>query len=149
MRARNLFPLATVATLALSAAASCTTPHKVVSTILESGNPGQTLSSGNTTMETATTKCPRTTCTVSMEIMANVGKATCTDEWKIIGLVDGNSVDGGPYLSQLPGSGRYQTRNWQGQYTLANGRHTFAFQIYVPCSANAYQWSVNYMLTTP
>lgn len=149
MPVRNLFPLAAAATLALSAAANGTTFHKVISTVLESGNPGQTLSSGNTTMETAAAKCPYSSCTVSMQIMANVGQATCTSEWKVIGLVDGNSVDGGPYLSQLPGAGRYQTRTWQGQYALSNGNHTLAFQIYVPCAATAHQWSVNYMVTTP
>ena len=149
MLPHKILPLAAVATLACSAAAATTTSHKVINTVLESGNLGQTLSSGYTTIETAGVKCTYSTCTVSMQIMANVGKATCTSEWAIVGLVDGNSVDGGPYQGQLPSSGKYQTRSWQGEYLVANGNHTVAFQLYLPCSANAYQWSVNYMLTTP
>lgn len=149
MFAHRLFPLAAVVILACSAAGATTTSHKVVNTILESGNTGQTLSSGYTTMETAGSRCTYSTCTVSMQIMASVGKATCSSEWAIVGLVDGNSVDGSPYQSDLPSDGKFQTRTWQGQYTVSNGNHTLAFQIYLPCSANAYQWSVNYMLTTP
>ncbi|HLY05796.1 MAG TPA: hypothetical protein VKR31_08625 [Rhizomicrobium sp.] len=148
MFAHRLFPLAAAAILACSPAGA-TASHKVVNTILDSGNTGQTLSSGYTTMETAGSRCTSSTCTVSMQVMASVGKATCTSEWAIVGLVDGNSVDGGPDQSDLPSNGKYQTRTWQGQYTVSNGNHTFAFQIYVPCSTNAYQWSVNYMLTTP
>lgn len=149
MHAHSVLTLAAVTTLAFSSTASATMMHKVLSTVLDSGNPGQTLSGGYTTMETAGVKCTYSTCTVSMQIMASVGKATCTSEWAIIGLVDGNSVDGGPYQNQLPSNGKYQARTWQGQYTISNGSHTVAFQIYLPCSANAYQWSVDYMLTTP
>src|SRR5579862_4054941 len=126
MSSRKLLTFAAIATLALSASAGATTLHKVVSTVLESGNPNQTLSRGNTTIETAQAKCPNFSCTVSLQVMVNVGQATCTDEWKIIGLADGNSVDGGPYVSQLPASGKYQTRSWQGQATISNGNHTLA-----------------------
>ena len=135
--------------LAMAAPAGATTIHKLLNTVLESGNTGQTLSSGYTTMETASIKCRYTNCTVSMQIMSNVGNATCTSEWAIVGLVDGNSVDGSPYVSQLPASGKFQTRNWQGQYSISYGNHTIAFQLYVPCPVNAYQWSVDYTLTTP
>ena len=152
MITNRILPIAAGVAVALAApttAPASSTTHKVLNTILESGNTGQTLATGYTTMETATDKCGYSSCTVSMEIMANVGKSTCSGEWAIVGLVDGNSVDGGPYQSGLPGSGKYQTRDWQGQYTVSSGSHTFAFQIYVPCPVNAYQWSVNYMLTTP
>ena len=149
MFAFKILRLAAVATVAFSTAAEATTLHKVLNTILESGNTGQTLSSGTTTMETASAKCAWSSCTVSMQIMANVGQATCTNEWAIVALVDGVSVDGSPYQSSLPSNGKYQTRTWQGQYTMAAGKHTFAFQIYVPCAVNAHQWSVNYMVTTP
>jgi len=149
MPVHRILTFAAVATLAFSAAAAGSTTHKVIDTVLESGNPGQTLSKGYSTIETAGVRCTYSSCTASMQIMASVGKATCTSEWAIVGLVDGNSVDGGPYQSQLPSNGKYQTRTWQGQYTVSNGNHTLAFQLYLPCSANAYQWSVNYMLTTP
>lgn len=149
----KVFPL--VAAIAAAVAApgqspAATSPsHKALYEVLNSGNPGQTLSAGFTTIDTESVKCSYSTCTVSMEIMQNVDKATCTDEWAIVGLVDGNSVDGGPYQNILPTSGKYQTRSWQGQYTMSQGTHTLAYQINLPCSANANQWSVNYLMTTP
>jgi hypothetical protein len=151
MIAHKISSLAAATALAfgLSGPAGATTLHNLLTTVLESGNTGQTLSTGYTTMETASMKCRYSSCTVSMDIMASVGNATCTNEWAIIGLVDGNSVDGGPYVGQLPASPKFQVRNWQGQYTIGNGNHTIAFQLYVPCPVNAYQWSVSYLLTTP
>ena len=149
MIANRIVPFAAALVLAIPGAAGATTLHTLLNTVLESGDTGQTLSSGYTTMETAQLKCPYSQCTVSMNIMASVGAATCTSEWAIIGLMDGNSVDGGPYVGELPGSGRTQVRNWQGQYVISNGKHTAAFQLYVPCDANAYQWSVSYTVTTP
>lgn len=129
--------------------AGATTSHKILNSVLESGNPDTTISSGYTTLEAASVRCPYSTCTFSMNIMQNVGKATCSSEWAIVGLVDGNSVDGGPYVSELPGSEKYVTRDWQGQYSVTYGKHTIAYQIYLPCSANVYQWSVMYLVTTP
>jgi hypothetical protein len=151
MLAHRIMPLAaaTALTFGLSGTVGATTSHTVLNTVLESGNTGQTLSAGYTTMETASVRCRYSSCTISMNIMSSVGNATCTDEWKIVGLVDGNSVDGAPYVAQLPVSGKFQTRNWQGQYTVGNGGHTIAFQLYVPCPVNAYQWSVSYLMTTP
>jgi hypothetical protein len=151
MIVHRILPLGAATALAfgLSGTAEATTSRTILTTVLESGNTGQTLSTGYTTMETAQVKCRYSSCTVSMEIMANVGNATCTNEWAIVGLVDGNSVDGAPYVGQLPAPPKYQTRNWQGQYTVINGNHTIAFQLYVPCPVNAYQWSVDYTLTTP
>ena len=151
MPVHKILPLTAVmaVAVAISGTAGATTTHKLLTTVLESGNTGQTLSTGYTTMETASLRCSYSSCTVSMNIMANVGNATCTNEWAIVGLVDGNSVDGGPYVSQLPSNQKFQTRNWQGQYTIGSGNHTLAFQLHVPCPVNAYQWSVNYTLTTP
>jgi hypothetical protein len=34
-------------------------------------------------------------------------------------------------------------------YTVGVGNHTITFQLYLPCSANANQWSVRYLITTP
>lgn len=128
-----------------------TTTHKLVDVVLESGNPRQTLNTGYTTMETASIKCAgRGSCTIAMSIMQNINNATCTqEEWAIVGLVDGNSVDGGPYQSAVPGNGNYQTRTWQGAYTINPGKHTIAYQVYAPCALNANQWSVSYLVTSP
>jgi len=132
------------------AVAPSTTTHKIVDVVLQSGDPQQTLQTGYSTMETATVSCKSSTCTLAMSIMSNIGEATCTqEEWAIVGLVDGNSVDGGPLQNGVPNNGNYQSRSWQGIYTVANGKHTIAFQIYAPCEVTAYQWSVSYIVTTP
>ena len=136
--------------MAEGAVTPATTQHKIVDLVLQSGNPRQTLQTGYTTMETATVSCKSSSCTLGMSIMANIGEFTCTqEEWAIVGLVDGNSVDGGPYEGAVPGSGFYQSRSWQGSYSISNGKHTIAFQINAPCSVTAYQWSVSYLVTTP
>ena len=130
-----------------AAAVGTTVRLKPVNMVLASGNPSQTLATGYTTMETATVTCPSGYgCVVGLNVMQAVGQATCTSEWAIIGLVDGDSVDGGPMVDALPGSDKTQTRNWQGAYSISYGTHTIAFQVYVPCPATAYQWSVSYLL---
>lgn len=122
----------------------------LINTFLDSGNPQTTLSVGNTTLETAQTNCLYgTRCTLAMTIMASVGAATCTKEWAIIGLVDGNAVDSEPLQNPLPHDGNQQTARWQGAAKLSHGDHTATFQIYVPCPATAEQWSVKYDLTVP
>jgi hypothetical protein len=124
--------------------------HKIVDVVLQSGDPQQTLQTGYTTMETATVSCKSSSCTLAMSIMSNIGQSTCTqEEWGIVGLVDGNSVDGNPLQGAVPNNGNYQSRSWQGIYTVSSGRHTIAFQIYAPCDVTAYQWSVSYIVTTP
>lgn len=132
--------------------ASFSANMKPRSVVLESGNPQQTLGKGVSTMETATISCPSSLyarCSLSLSIMANVGSSTCKDEWGILGLVDGNSVDGGPLTEQLPIVGNTQTNLWQGTYTVGEGNHTVAFQLYMPCPANANQWSVRYIVNVP
>ena len=126
-----------------------TTIHHQKNLILESGNLGKTLTKGYTTIEQASMYCGYSSCTIGMSIMSNVGTATCKSEWAIVGLVDGNYVDGGPLLESLPNAGETQTHVWHGVYTVGAGSHTISFQLYLPCSANANQWSVRYLTTTP
>ena len=123
---------------------------KPVSIVIASGDPGKTLATGHTTIDTESIYCPSGYgCVLGLNIMSAVGSATCTNEWSINGLVDGNSVDGGPLVDALPGSDKTQTRNWQGSYSVAFGNHTVVFQIYVPCPATAEQWSVSYLVAKP
>ena len=129
------------------AVASKTT--KISRVILYAGNPGKTLAAGYTTIERKRVGCFYSLCTFAMSIMANVGEATCKDEWAIVGLVDGRPVDGGPLLESLPNGGNTQTHTWQGIYNAAQGYHTLTFQLYLPCAANANQWSVRYLITRP
>ena len=126
-----------------------TVRHKFTYAVIESGNLGKTLAKGYTTVEQATVYCYYSACTLGLSIMANVGEATCKSEWAIVGLVDGNYVDGGPLVESLPNSGETQSHVWQGVYRVGAGNHTISFQLYLPCSANANQWSVRYLLTRP
>lgn len=129
---------------------AATVIRHVVGVYLQSGNTGQTLSDGHTTMESTTISCGYPSgCTLGMKVMSTVGLATCVKQWAIVGLVDGNSVDGGPPVDALPANDITQTRNWQGVYAVAHGSHTVSFQIYVPCAVTAYQWSVSDLVTTP
>ncbi|HLY05795.1 MAG TPA: hypothetical protein VKR31_08620 [Rhizomicrobium sp.] len=123
--------------------------HTIKRVVLQAGNVNRTLPSGYTTIEHRDVWCGYMTCTFAMSIMANVGEATCKGEWAIVGLVDGNSVDGGPLLEALPNAGNTQTHTWQGIYAVDEGYHNVQFQLYLPCSANANQWSVRYLVTTP
>ena len=122
---------------------------KIKYVIVNAGNLGKTLNAGNTTIDQQTVYCDYSSCTLAMSIMANVGQATCKNEWAIVGLVDGVSVDGGPLVDALPDGGVTQTHGWQGIYTTPFGSHTLTFQLYLPCAANANQWSVRYLLTRP
>jgi hypothetical protein len=134
---------------AVAAAPSRPTGLTPLTAILESGNPERTLSQGYSTIETATVVCHYATCTLGLSIMSNVGQATCKNEWAIVGVVDGNSVDGGPLLESLPNAGETQTHVWQGVYSMTTGSHTIAFELYLPCAANANQWSVRDLIATP
>jgi len=154
---RYFLPIAAGATIATATACAyanepsvATTWHKLESVILESGNPGKTLTKGYSTIEQASVPCDNFAgCTLGMSVMANVGAATCKDEWAIVGRVDGNKVDGGPLLESLPSSGITQTHVWRGIFTMGLGTHAVKFQLYLPCSANANQWSVRYLVTKP
>lgn len=134
---------------AAAAAPSRPTGLTPLTAVLESGNPGATLAKGYSTIETATAVCNYATCTLGLSIMSNVGQATCKNEWAIVGVVDGNSVDGGPLLEALPSPGLTQTHVWHGLYSVKTGSHTIAFELYLPCAANANQWSVRYLIATP
>ena len=136
-------------TIIVGAPAGAAQLHKVKQVILDAGNPGKTLSTGYTTLEQTTIQCTiGFDCTLAMRIMANVGQATCKGEWAVVGLVDGNTVDGGPLVEALPSAGNTQTNIWQGMYTiLGTTTHKVTFQLYLPCSANLNQWSVRYLTT--
>ena len=134
----------------VAARSSAAAESHIISTVLESGNPHQSLRSGDTTIEVANVSCDYSIgCSVEMTIMASLSNASCQNEWAILGLVDGNSVDGGPLQNELPRPGNQQTARWQGSVKVPIGSHTLAFQLYVPCSATADQWSVNYTLARP
>lgn len=136
----------------VQADASLSQQHRIGRLVFQTGNPGKTLSAGYTTMDQETVSCNSfrsNLCTIAMRIMSNVGESTCQSQWAIVALVDGNSVDGAPLLGTLPGRGHTQTQVRQGRFTTAYGKHLITFQIYLPCAANANQWSVRYLVTYP
>lgn len=154
MNSRAFLPVLAVTaamatSLANAASSSSTETHKPSAAILDAGNPGTTLSTGYTTLDQATVTCSSGSCTLSMQIMSNVSDATCKSEWAIVALVDGNSVDGGPLVEGLPSVGYAQSQLWQGEYPVSQGTHTITFELYVPCPADANQWSARYLVTTP
>ena len=149
MNGRRIVVLVAGAIIA-AAPAGAAQRHKIRHVILDSGNPGETLSKGYTTIEQTTIHCSSyTSCTLAMRIMANVGQPTCKGEWAIVALVDGHYVDGGPLVEALPSAGNTQTNVWQGIYKTGAYYNTIAFELYLPCPANANQWSVRYLITEP
>ena len=139
-----------IANLPANANAGAAQRHRIRHVFLDAGNPGETLSTGYSTIEQTTIHCSSYLgCTLAMRIMANVGQATCNGEWAIVALVDGHNVDGGPPVEALPSAGKTQTNVWQGTYSAGSYSHTITFELYVPCPANANQWSVRYLITAP
>src|SRR5262249_4832381 len=110
---RTIIPLVAGAIMAVTPAGAAQL-HKITHVVLDARNPGETLSSGYSTIDQTTVLCR---CTLAMRIMANVGQATCSGEWAIVGLVDGHYVDDGPLVEALPSAGHTQTNVWQGAYT--------------------------------
>lgn len=124
--------------------------HKLDRVVLDAGNLGKTLPQGYSTIEDAAVECTNFSgCTLSLSILANVGTATCKDEWAIDGEVDGVSVDGAPMQAPLPIPGTTRTELWQGDWHVVRDPHTITFQVYLPCAANINQWSVRYLITEP
>jgi uncharacterized repeat protein (TIGR03803 family) len=74
---------------------------------------------------------------------------TETGEWRIVVLVDGTDVDGGPWQGPVPLDNIYLVGNWQGAYAVTKGSHTVTFQIYSQASLQLDQWSDTVTITTP
>jgi hypothetical protein len=123
--------------------------NSLIGVATASGDPARKLNSGYNTIYITTLGCPYVSCTFVMKIMSQIGNASSTGQWAINVLVDRQSVDGGPLLGDMPAANKFQIHNWSGQYTVARGSHTIAFQLYVPTAAVAYQYCVQYFLTTP
>ena len=154
MNSPRIVPLIAGAMIATSSitnvqAHAVTSPHGIAHVVLHAGYLGKTLNKGYSTIEQATVFCGYQDCPIGLRVMANVGTATCMDQWAIVGLVDGNSVDGGPLLESLPNTGKTETSMWQGTYTVGTGTHTVTFDVSLPCSANINQWSVRYVIAEP
>ena len=64
--------------------------------------------------------------------------------WTIVVLVDGNYVDNGPYLGDVPNTSEYFVKagSWQGTYQVSSGTHTVDFQVFsLYDDMYLYQWS--------
>jgi hypothetical protein len=147
MKWNRLLPGGGGAALALAIQCASANAAQSLGAVLESGNPGATLTKGYTTMETATVQCNGGSgCMLSMRIMSNIGNAHCTGQWAIVGLIDGNSVDGGPFQDVVGNNQYTHTGTWQGAIQVGEGTHTVTFQLNVPCTVKANQWSVRYLM---
>ncbi len=116
--------------------------HKAVATYVNSGNTPTHIGIVTwTTLDEATVKCPKKTCTLAMTAMQTPGMASTEGApWGIVVLVDGSDVDGGPYQGVLPTTS-YVTGNWQGQMAVAGGPHTITWQTVGGADYTMSQWA--------
>ncbi len=107
--------------------------HALYGTWMDSGYNSNSLVAGFNPIDSTTVTCANAAgCTILLEIMAEAGfNSTAGNSWAIVGMVDGNFVDNGPYQGILPTTGAYVTGNWRGSYAVAKGTHTVSFQLYV------------------
>ena len=104
--------------------------HKIKGTILNSGYYGASGSGFTDLGQTQSVTCKKT-CTLAISAMAQLcsfGSGSNPDV-AISVLVDGNSVDGGPFAGQATAN-ICNIINWQGVYAAAIGTHSVDFQVY-------------------
>jgi hypothetical protein len=125
--------------------------HKVAGIYMNAGNANEEQISPDvyTTVDQGTITCTKPTCTLALSAMQETESADESGEWRIVALVDGNPVDGGPWQGPVPLDNIYLIGNWQGAYAVVKGSHTVTFQIYSQASLQLDQWSDTATVTTP
>jgi hypothetical protein len=116
--------------------------HKVFATYVNSGAPSVTIPSITaTTIDQATVRCPKPTCTLSITSMQEVGpNSTPGTQWAIPVEVDGETVDGGPYQGPFAAT-QFETGYWQGNVSVTKGKHTITWQTYGEGSYELQLWA--------
>jgi predicted ribosomally synthesized peptide with SipW-like signal peptide len=73
--------------------------HKVLDMYINAGNANEEEISPDvyTTVDQGTIDCVKTTCTLALSAMQETESADESGEWRIVALVDGTAVDGGPF----------------------------------------------------
>ena len=122
--------------------------HTVLLTYANSGIGGAVSALTFTDVDHYKVNCAKPTCTLELSTMM---QATFSDDatkpWAIPVWVDGNSVDGGPYVGTL--SSFAVMGNWQGKYEVTNGMHTVLFQTYGQANYSIGHWADVVTVTTP
>lgn len=122
--------------------------HKVLTTYAHAGIGGAVPALTFTDVDSYHVVCSKPTCLFEISIME---QATFSDDatkpWAIPVWVDGNSVDGGPYVGIL--SSFAVAGNWQGSYAVTHGTHTVLFQTYGQANYSMGHWADTVTVTTP
>lgn len=122
--------------------------HKVLLTYANSGIGGSVTALTFTDVDTYHVNCGKPTCTLELSAMQQATFASDpTKPWAIPVWVDGNSVDGGPYVGNL--SSFAVMGNWQGKYAVTQGIHTVLFQTYGQSNYSMGHWADVVTVTTP
>jgi len=96
--------------------------------------------------------CPGpTTCTVAVEMNGQLGdNFTSSNGFALMGLLDGNFMDGGPYLGELLTDGRFSSGTWfVTNGNVAPGHHTLQTQVYTDDGAELANYEIVYRLYKP
>lgn len=122
--------------------------HTVLSTYANAGIGGAVTALTFTDVDHYKVNCNKPTCMLEISTMQ---QATFSDDatkpWAIPVWVDGNSVDGGPYVGTL--SSFAVMGNWQGKYAVTQGAHTVLFQTYGQANYSIGHWADTVTVTTP
>jgi len=122
--------------------------HRFLLTYANAGIGGSVSALTFTDVDSYHVVCGKPTCMLEISIME---QATFSDDatkpWAIPVWVDGNSVDGGPYVGTL--SSFAVAGNWQGRYAVTQGTHTVLFQTYGQANYSMGHWADSVTVTTP
>ena len=112
--------------------------HKAVGTAIDWTGTVTPVSSGTTTIDSATVNCANAAgCIIGIASMAQVIVSSGSGSWSICVLVDGNQAGPGcPVQGTVPSS-NYVVGNLRANATVASGTHTVQTQIVMP-SAGSY-----------
>lgn len=123
------------------------------STTQEIGTCCATVGSGFSNIDSALTfTCPGPgTCTVTDEMVVQAGNNTIGgNRWALVGLLDGNYIDGGPFVGELLTDSNYSVATWTSAAgSVAPGKHTLQSQIYTDDGATLANWGITYRLYKP
>jgi hypothetical protein len=125
--------------------------HKLVSVVIDTGDPFSTIPSGYTTIDTTTAVCGKPTCSIAVDISAQLGgQATAGNRWAVCAVVDGATAPlGCPFLGELPVDGTFVIGAGRQTFDVSKGTHTVGFEIYEDDSAIAGNYDVQYQVLTP
>jgi len=96
--------------------------------------------------------CPASAGSCTFTVAANVqatGGANAGNEWAILALVDGASIDFGPFQGELLADGNYTTGYELQSVSVAPGKHTLSAQVYSYYGATVGYYQIQYSAYKP